>query len=167
MVFGTFDSPLGPISLESNGDFLTRLSMGDGEFAAGTRDDSLPVFVAARAQLSAYFAGELREFFLPLAPNGTEFQTRVWDLLRAIPYGETRSYGQLARELGSPGASRAVGLANGANRLAIVIPCHRVVGSDGSLTGFAYGIERKRRLLAVEGIRAEVPRSRLGQPSLF
>jgi len=107
-------------------------------------------FAAAASQLKSYFAGQLTEFDLPLAPAGTEFQRRVWAGLRTIPYGETVSYGELARQLGSPSASRAVGLANGRNPIAIVVPCHRVIGSDGSLTGYGGGLDRKRFLLALE-----------------
>ncbi len=115
------------------------------------RDDDHPVLEAARDQLAEYFAGERREFDLPLAPRGTDFQQRVWLRLREIPYGRTRTYGDVAAELGMPpGASRAVGLANGANPLSVVVPCHRVVGSDGSLTGFGGGLERKRFLLDLE-----------------
>lgn len=115
------------------------------------RGDHHPVLVAAREQLAEYFAGGRRLFDLPLAPRGTDFQQRVWLRLRDIPYGQTRSYGQVAAELGlEPGAARAVGLANGANPLSIVVPCHRVVGSDGSLTGFGGGLERKRFLLDLE-----------------
>jgi methylated-DNA-[protein]-cysteine S-methyltransferase len=103
-----------------------------------------------RRQLDAYFAGRLRVFELPLAPQGTEFQRTVWDALLRIPYGETTSYGALARSLGKPEASRAVGLANGRNPIPIVIPCHRVIGSGGSLTGYGGGLDLKRRLLALE-----------------
>jgi methylated-DNA-[protein]-cysteine S-methyltransferase len=102
------------------------------------------------AQLEAYFAGELRRFDLPLAPEGTPFQREVWSALTAIPYGETVSYGELARRLGRPAASRAVGAANGQNPIPIVIPCHRVIGADGSLTGFGGGLAIKRRLLDLE-----------------
>jgi methylated-DNA-[protein]-cysteine S-methyltransferase len=107
-------------------------------------------FREAIAQLNAYFAGELRRFDLPLAPEGTPFQREVWSALMAIPYGETVSYGELARRLGRPAASRAVGAANGKNPIPIVIPCHRVVGAEGSLTGFGGGIAIKRRLLDLE-----------------
>lgn len=102
-------------------------------------------------QLGEYFAGERRRFDLPLAPEGTPFQRAVWSELARIPFGETRSYGEVARALGKPGASRAVGRANGANPIPIVVPCHRVVGSDGSLTGFGGGLEAKAALLALEG----------------
>jgi methylated-DNA-[protein]-cysteine S-methyltransferase len=108
-----------------------------------------PVPEAAR-QLEEYFAGARRTFDLPLAPRGTPFQQRVWEELRGIPYGQTTSYGELARRIGQPTASRAVGAANGANPIPIIIPCHRAVGSDGSLTGYGGGVERKQRLLAME-----------------
>lgn len=107
-------------------------------------------FKAAADQLDAYFAGELTTFDLPLAPRGSEFQQRVWGALQEIPYGATESYGELAERIGSPGAARAVGLANGKNPIGIVIPCHRVVGSNGSLTGYGGGIDRKRKLLDLE-----------------
>ncbi len=101
-------------------------------------------------QLDEYFAGDRREFDLPLVPLGSEFQRRVWDGLLEIPYGETISYGELAREIGRPAAARAVGMANGQNPISIVIPCHRVIGADGALTGYAGGVERKRLLLEHE-----------------
>ena len=113
----------------------------------------------ARAQLEAYFAGRLRAFDLPLAARGTPFQQRVWDALRAIPFGRTTSYGALALELGDAKSTRAVAGANAHNPLSIVVPCHRVIGADGSLTGFGGGIERKRWLLSHEGA--------LEGPSLF
>jgi methylated-DNA-[protein]-cysteine S-methyltransferase len=104
-----------------------------------------------RRQLGEYFAGERREFDLPLAPQGTPFERAVWAELAKIPFGETRSYGEIARTLGRPGAARAVGRANGANPLPIVVPCHRVIGADGSLTGFGGGLDVKSRLLELEG----------------
>jgi methylated-DNA-[protein]-cysteine S-methyltransferase len=103
-----------------------------------------------REQLRAYFAGRLRDFELPLAPEGTPFQQRVWRALLTIPYGETTSYGVLAKALGKPNGARAVGSANGKNPIALVIPCHRVIGHDGQLTGYAYGVDTKRELLALE-----------------
>jgi len=109
-----------------------------------------PVLEEARRQLESYFAGRRRAFDLPLEPRGTPFQREVWQALRAIPFGETRSYGELARQLGRPAATRAVGAANGRNPIAIVIPCHRVIGADGSLTGYGGGMERKRWLLEHE-----------------
>ncbi len=117
----------------------------------GDRDDDHPVLAEARRQLTAYFARELKEFDLPLAPAGSEFQRRVWDQLLLIGYGETASYGEIAHRLGKTNAaSRAVGLANGSNPIPIVIPCHRVIGANGTLTGYAGGIERKQTLLSLE-----------------
>jgi methylated-DNA-[protein]-cysteine S-methyltransferase len=116
----------------------------------GPCDNSHPLLLEAGRQLAAYFAGTLREFDLPLEMEGTNFQLRVWNLLRQIPYGETRSYGDLARTLGTPAAVRAVGAANGANPIAIVVPCHRVIGSNGTLTGYGGGLPLKRRLLDLE-----------------
>lgn len=107
---------------------------------------------AVREQVLAYFAGGRKDFDLPLAPAGTAFQLRVWAGLRTIPFGATRSYGGLATELGQPGAARAVGRANATNPLCLIVPCHRVIGSDGSLTGFAFGEAIKRRLLSLEGV---------------
>lgn len=114
----------------------------------GARDDA--AFAVAGQQLREYFAGERREFDLALDPRGTDFEKRVWMLLRDIPYGQTRSYGDLAAELGDPKLTRAVGTANGRNPLSVIVPCHRVIGADGSLTGYAGGLERKRFLLALE-----------------
>jgi methylated-DNA-[protein]-cysteine S-methyltransferase len=119
-----------------------------GETASPGEQDGL--FDAAAQQLEAYFAGTLTRFTLPLAPQGSVFQQRVWAALQEIPYGQTESYGELALRIGSPGAARAVGLANGRNPIGIVIPCHRVVGSDGRLTGYGGGIERKKQLLDLE-----------------
>jgi methylated-DNA-[protein]-cysteine S-methyltransferase len=117
----------------------------------GERDDDHPLLREAVAQLTAYFARDLKEFDLPLAPRGTEFQQRVWEQLRLIGYGETASYGEIARRLGkSNAASRAVGLANGRNPIPIVVPCHRVIGANGTLTGFAGGLPRKQTLLELE-----------------
>lgn len=113
----------------------------------------LAVFTAAAAQLARYFAGELTSFDLPLRPAGTDFQQRVWMQLRAIPFGQTRTYGQLAAGLGQPTASRAVGLANGQNPLSIVVPCHRVIGANGQLTGFGGGLTIKQALLDLEAPR--------------
>ena len=114
------------------------------------REDATP-FVRVLAQLDEYFSGARRAFRLPLAPAGTAFQLAVWEALRAIPYGQTVSYTELARRLGNAGSARAVGLANGANPLPIIVPCHRVIGADGSLTGFGGGLHIKRALLSLEG----------------
>ncbi len=113
-------------------------------------DDAHPVLVEAERQLSEYFAGKRRAFTVALDMRGTSFQKGVWEALLAIPFGETRSYGQLAKALGNPRASRAVGAANGKNPLSIVVPCHRVIGASGKLTGFAGGLETKARLLRLE-----------------
>jgi methylated-DNA-[protein]-cysteine S-methyltransferase len=148
------DSPYGPLTLVADEDgALCGLYMVDQrhrppEENFGTPDDT--PFVEATAQLQAYFVGELKEFTLQLRLHGTPFQQTVWDQLRRIPYGETRSYGDLADALGNPGASRAVGLANGKNPIGIIVPCHRVVGANGSLTGYGGGLDRKQRLLDFE-----------------
>ena len=116
---------------------------------AGSRNAEEP-FADARAQLREYFAAERTEFDLPLAPAGSEFQMQVWRALTEIPYGETASYGEIARRIGAPGEARAVGSANGRNPIAVVVPCHRVIGADGSLTGYGGGLERNRFLLELE-----------------
>ena len=144
------ESPIGPLTLVADDGALTALLMEVHRHGAknperGPRDDT--AFGSAREQLDAYFAGDLTTFDLPVKPEGTEFQQRVWKALQEIPFGQTCSYGELASSLGDPGASRAVGLANGRNPISIVIPCHRVIGADGSLTGYGGGIERKRFLL--------------------
>ncbi|MGH3311202.1 MAG: methylated-DNA--[protein]-cysteine S-methyltransferase [Streptomyces sp.] len=147
------DSPLGELTLVAEGDGLTGLYF-EGQRrrppreALGPREEN--GFEAARQQLEEYFAGRRTRFDLRLAARGERFQQRVWKLLEEIPYGETRSYGQLARELGDPALAQAVGAANGRNPLCVVVPCHRVVGADGSLTGYAGGLERKRALLDLE-----------------
>lgn len=145
------DTPLGPTTLIARAGALTAVLMPSHRHPGidpGERRDA--DFTAAAEQLAEYFAGERTTFDLPLAPEGAAFEQRVWALLREIPYGETRSYGDLARTLGGIGHAQAVGRANGRNPLAIVIPCHRVVGSDGSLTGYAGGIAAKRFLLELE-----------------
>ena len=153
MIHTTFESPVGELLLVGAREALCGLHMQDGRrpiaVGAAWEADEAP-FAAAREQLEEYFAGERREFDLPLAPLGSEFQRRVWDGLLEIPYGETISYGELAREIGRPAAARAVGMANGQNPISIVIPCHRVIGADGALTGYAGGVERKRLLLEHE-----------------
>jgi methylated-DNA-[protein]-cysteine S-methyltransferase len=159
------DSPLGPLTLRARDGVLDGLYMVEhrhGPSAAGLGERVADAAPAAREQLAAYFAGELREFDLEVALRGTEFQARVWAALREIPYGETCSYGELAAAIGAPTAVRAVGLANGKNPVSIVVPCHRVVGANGSLTGYGGGTDRKRALLALEG--AAVVR---GEPVLF
>jgi methylated-DNA-[protein]-cysteine S-methyltransferase len=152
-LYSTIASPIGELTLTSDGKSVTGLYMQNQKHGARRikewkRDDA--ALNELRAQLQAYFAGELREFELPLAAEGTPFQQRVWRALCDIPYGETISYGELARRIGQPRASRAVGLANGQNPISIVVPCHRVIGANGSLTGYGGGLERKRWLLAHE-----------------
>lgn len=141
------ETPIGPLTLEADENAVTAI-----RFSAGGAQDASPLLDAAEAQLREYFAGARRTFDLPLAPHGTAFQQRVWAALRTIPYGETRTYGELAAAIDSPNASRAVGMANHRNPLPIIIPCHRVIGANGTLTGYAGGLEIKRRLLALEGI---------------
>jgi methylated-DNA-[protein]-cysteine S-methyltransferase len=121
---------------------------------AMTSDLEHPVLIEAQRQLEEYFSGRRTEFELPLSPRGTEFQKEVWQALRRIPFGSTRNYAELARELGVAGGARAVGAANGRNPLAIIVPCHRVLGTDGSLTGFAGGLRIKAKLLDFEARRA-------------
>ena len=151
MATSTLPSPLGPVVLTGSDDGLASLSFGPwaAQDATGhARDDG--AFRRTAEQLEQWFAGERRDFDLPLALAGTPFQVRVWELLCQVPYGTTTSYGVLAAELGSPGASRAVGMANARNRIGLVVPCHRVIGRDGTLTGYAGGLPTKRWLLAHE-----------------
>ena len=146
-------SPIGDLLVKGDGEAVTGLYMeGENEPPAtgAVRQDDDPALAAARRQLDAYFAGRLTRFDLPLHLHGTDFQRKVWNALLTIPFGRTTSYGALAKALGKPGAMRAVGLANGRNPISIIVPCHRVIGSDGSLTGYGGGIERKRWLLAHE-----------------
>jgi len=150
----TLNTPLGPLQLSASGAGLTGVYMQAHKQCPGTlhgeNNPEHPVLVRAAQQLRAYFAGEANDFDLPLDAQGTAFQTRVWNALQTIPYGETRSYAQLAEMVGAPKAARAVGLANGRNPLSIVVPCHRVIGADGSLTGYGGGLENKRFLLKLE-----------------
>jgi methylated-DNA-[protein]-cysteine S-methyltransferase len=159
-IFCYVDSPIGRLMLTSDGTALTGLYMNlyrnkpsklpglGNDWIQNATIDPLP---AAARQLKEYFAGKRREFDLPMRMEGTEFQRRVWRELTKIPFGETRSYGQLAKRLNNPNGSRAVGLANGRNPIAIIVPCHRVIGADGSLTGFGGGLDRKEWLLTHEG----------------
>ena len=144
------ETPIGPLRLSAQGGRLSRV-----EFAAAAENRSdEPVLLEAEAQLRAYFAGELRGFELPLAPRGTDFQLSVWEALLEIPYGATTTYSELAAAIGCPSACRAVGAANGRNPLAVIVPCHRVIGAAGALTGYGGGLERKRALLALEARKA-------------
>jgi len=146
------DSPIGPLTLAGRGPVLTNLRMVDQTYEPDRVDWTLDdrAFPDAVDQLAAYFAGELHHFELRIEFKGTPFQRSVWEALRTIPYGETRSYGEIAHQIGNPTASRAVGLANGHNPIAVIVPCHRVIGANGSLTGFGGGLERKRALLELE-----------------
>jgi methylated-DNA-[protein]-cysteine S-methyltransferase len=148
------DTPIGPLLLAGDRRGLSCVGFQAGPRAMRPQPHwvaSADPFAAAIAQLAAYFGGSLREFHLELAPRGTPFQLSVWAALQRIPYGETLSYGELARRLGRPHGARAVGLANGSNPLPVIVPCHRVIGADGSLTGFGGGLPIKRALLALEG----------------
>jgi methylated-DNA-[protein]-cysteine S-methyltransferase len=151
--YSSTQSPIGELLLTGNGTALTGLYMqvhkhGREISADWSRNEA--AFKPARAQLAAYFAGELRRFELRVEMAGTAFQQRVWRALRDIPHGATESYGALANRIGAPKAARAVGLANGRNPISIIVPCHRVIGANGSLTGYGGGIERKQWLLAHE-----------------
>ncbi len=161
--FTRFPSPLGELVLTASDTALTGVFFPlrrhgpapEEEPGWVENDDRGPagaVLARARQQMTEYFARSRTTFDLPLAPLGTAFQQRVWDVLRAIPYGTTTSYGELARRLGDPSATRAVGAANGKNPIPIIVPCHRVVGSRGELTGFGGGLDRKRWLLEHEGV---------------
>jgi methylated-DNA-[protein]-cysteine S-methyltransferase len=162
LFFSELDSPVGTLLLRGDGQALTGLYMHEQrhrpELPVGAeRNDS--AFRQVREQLKAYFAGKLQEFELTLAGEGSDFQRKVWRALCKIPFGETESYGGLAKRLGNPNASRAVGLANGSNPIPLVIPCHRVIGADGALTGFGGGLPIKSALLELERART--------QPGLF
>jgi methylated-DNA-[protein]-cysteine S-methyltransferase len=149
----TFDSPIGPLLLVGDEQALRGLYMQAGRKPVRVSDrwqTASEPFGAARTQLDEYFAGERQSFDLELAAEGSEFERRVWSALEEIPYAETQSYGEVAERVGAPGAARAVGLANGRNPISIVVPCHRVIGADGSLTGYGGGLERKRFLLELE-----------------
>ena len=151
--FTEFASPIGTVQLRGtdsalNGVFMEPHRHEPARPRGAVRDDA--PLREARQQLEEYFAGERQEFSLTLEADGTDFQRRVWDALREIPFGETMSYGDIARRIGNPRAVRAVGLANGRNPISIIVPCHRVIGADGSLTGYGGGLERKRFLLTLE-----------------
>lgn len=159
MLHAYMDSPVGPLLLAADDDGLHLIEFDSPRhpFTRGTgwREGDNTVLCETRVQLEEYFAGARRDFDLPLAPRGTGFQRDVWQALRRIPYGETISYAQLATRIGKPSAMRAVGAANGRNPLPIVVPCHRVIGADGSLTGFGGGLPTKQFLLQLEGALRE------------
>lgn len=153
-LYTTFDTPLGTLLALGDGQALSRLSMQDAPRPMRVSPlwrHEASAFDELRRQLDEYFAGERREFDLPLAPAGSAFELAVWQALLEIPYGETASYGQIARRVGAPDAARAVGVANARNPIAVIVPCHRVIGADGTLTGYGGGLERKELLLRLEG----------------
>jgi methylated-DNA-[protein]-cysteine S-methyltransferase len=159
--FRPIATPLGPLFATAVGDTLTGLYYEGGRHApqispSWMEDPQDRTLAECARQLAEYFSGKRRDFDLPMAPGGTPFRRRVWDEITRIPYGETISYAELARRAGAPGSARAAGAATGRNPLSIVVPCHRVIASGGSLTGYAGGLERKTRLLEIEGaLRAE------------
>jgi methylated-DNA-[protein]-cysteine S-methyltransferase len=165
MRYDEIESPVGPLLVAADDAGLRLIHFQSGPAPRrpdpGWRRDPAPFRALAR-QLGEYFAGDRREFDLALAPEGTAFQLATWQGLRTIPYGTTISYAELARRVGKPEAVRAVGAANGANPLPIVVPCHRVIGKDGSLTGFGGGLPLKRALLELEGARCVAPSGQLG-----
>ena len=149
------ESPVGALLMQSDGQVLTGLHFHDEKYVPQRQADwelspDLPIFARTHLQLDEYFAGARRAFDVPIAPSGTEFQRRVWNVLLSIPYGVTTTYGAMARELGQPTAMRDVGAANGRNPISIIVPCHRAIGADGTLTGYAGGLHRKRALLELE-----------------
>lgn len=151
MISAKHDSPIGVLTLVSNGGAITWLEFEEARYPAPQyKRGSDAVIEAARRELDAYFNGKLKRFSTPVAPRGTPFQQRVWAALRMIPYGATRTYGEQAASIGSPQACRAVGLANGRNPVSIIVPCHRVIGANGALTGYGGGLERKTFLLELE-----------------
>lgn len=159
-LFRALSTPVGPLVLTAEEGALTALRFGAASAAdiaaaslcgaSRSAEADIRLLAEAERQLRGYFAGRLRRFDLPLRPSGTPFQQAVWEALRTIPWGEVRTYGAIAAQIGRPRACRAVGMANHCNPIAIIVPCHRVVGNDGSLTGYAGGLDIKRRLLALE-----------------
>jgi methylated-DNA-[protein]-cysteine S-methyltransferase len=151
MISTVYQSPIGKLTLVSDGEALTHLDFETTKTPAPKAPrGSDKVLALASKELDAYFAGALKRFSVPVRANGTDFQRRCWAALQKIPYGATRSYGQQAIAIGNPNAMRAVGLANGKNPIAVIIPCHRVIGANGSLTGFGGGLPRKQFLLELE-----------------
>jgi len=151
------ESPVGELLLVCNGEAITDLHITTGKYVPAVNSDWLrgerqPVLQQARRELDEYFTGRRRAFSLPLAPRGTDFQKQAWAALLTIPFGETRTYAQQAQTIGRPKAVRAVGTANGKNPIGIVVPCHRVIGANGTLTGYAGGLDNKAFLLSLEGV---------------
>ena len=162
--YRTVESPIGPLTLAGDGSTLMHLRMTEQAHEpdrSGWTPAGADAFADVVEQLNAYFAGTLTEFDVDLELHGTEFQRKVWAALQTIPYGQTRSYGEIAEQIGSPSASRAVGLANGRNPISIIVPCHRVIGAAGSMTGYGGGIDRKKMLIALE--KTQTP----AEPTLF
>ena len=162
--YRTVESPIGPLTLAGDGSTLMHLRMTEQSHEpdrSGWTPAGADAFADVVEQLNAYFAGTLTEFDVDLELHGTEFQRKVWAALQTIPYGQTRSYGEIAEQIGSPSASRAVGLANGRNPISIIVPCHRVIGVAGSMTGYGGGIDRKKMLIALEKTQAPA------EPTLF
>ena len=158
------ESPIGPLTLAGDGSTLMHLRMTEQSHEpdrSAWTPAGADAFADVVEQLNAYFAGTLTEFDVELELHGTEFQRKVWAALQTIPYGQTRSYGEIAEQIGSPAASRAVGLANGRNPISIIVPCHRVIGAAGSMTGYGGGIDRKKMLIALEKTQAPA------EPTLF
>jgi methylated-DNA-[protein]-cysteine S-methyltransferase len=152
-LYATHPTPIGELLLVGDGERLQALHMQDGPRPTRVKPDwtrSDEAFAPVKAQLDEYFAGTRRHFDLALGPAGSAFELAVWRALQEIPYGETQSYGRLSKKIGHPDAARAVGLANARNPIAVIVPCHRVIGADGSLTGYGGGLERKRLLLDLE-----------------
>jgi len=159
LLYTTLESPIGELLLLGDGRALRGLYMQDGRRPIAIHSEwerCAAPFASACAQLQEYFAGGRTSFALPLAMNGNPFERRVWRALGDIPYGETRSYGELARAIGHPSAARAVGVANARNPIAVIVPCHRVIGASGALTGYGGGLERKRLLLELESGQARL-----------
>lgn len=146
-----YDTPVGKLCIGEEDGGITRVTWGN--FPADAEVGETPLLAACKAQLDEYFAGNRRDFDLPLNPKGTDFQKRVWQALTEIPYGETRTYGQIAAAAGNPKAARAVGMANHNNPIAIIVPCHRVIGANGKLVGYAGGMEQKEFLLTLENTK--------------
>ncbi|MGL4233903.1 MAG: methylated-DNA--[protein]-cysteine S-methyltransferase [Casimicrobium sp.] len=155
--FTHFDSPMGTMLVVATDDAITDLHIVSGKYVPKIDEQwidspKLPVFLQLRQELGEYFAGKRKRFEVKLAPEGTEFQRAAWKALTKIPFGQTRSYGEQAAAIGKPKAVRAIGAANGRNPIAIVVPCHRVIGANGTLTGYAGGLDKKEFLLKLEGI---------------
>jgi methylated-DNA-[protein]-cysteine S-methyltransferase len=155
--YARYESPLGPMFATAEEEGITHIEFLGAKYAPAAQpgwieDPHSPDLAACGSQLTEYFAGRRTQFELRLAPRGSEFQQRVWREIARVPYGETISYAELARRAGAPGQARAAGAATGRNPVSLAIPCHRIVGSDGSLTGYAGGLERKRELLELEGV---------------